>query len=162
MRRRKGASFAELLVALLIISVSAAALLSVRNVKNSESEKELAIKESEIFAQWLRGIFLRAETTGRHFEIIGSHAQNNEINVVWLDNIDGNRTTRRESYSSKNASFSSQSSVNVLYNPVSNSTNPFGKTIMVHKKSANNNEIEKFVIVSRFGRVRVSDENTGE
>lgn len=151
--RRKGFSFIELLVALALLAI----LVPVGISAKALTEEELAIMEAESLARWLRAKFLEADAASRYFEILTTAAASTEFTIYRLDNVNGNVTKTAETYSSGGRARFSGTGTNLLnYNPVLNSLTPFGATVSVRKGSGTG-IVPRYVVISRFGRVRVSE-----
>lgn len=139
----------------LIIALSLLAGISCMGVLASDlSERSMAESEGARLALWLQEKFVRADAQGRFFEIVSSPAWNDKITVNWLDNVRGKLLRENDVYSSEGrALFSGSVAGLLIYNPIVNSLNPFGVTLRVRGAG----ETVGHVIISRFGRVRISN-----
>lgn len=149
--RRFGFSLVELIVVLTILGLTVPFALQAKTY----SEEELAAQEAENLARWFRSIFARSDANGQAFGIIIGVPAEPEIRVDWY----GNKTSvklAQEIYLTGNGSlFSNYAGSGYVYRPSLSSANPFGMTIRVYKKSGTGYPV-RYVIISRFGRVRIS------
>jgi prepilin-type N-terminal cleavage/methylation domain-containing protein len=151
-RTKSGFTLIELLIALSVL----AALTSMSFIPRTQSAEQKAIEEAKNLADWLEHAFIKSNITKQRFRIIGSSALSPNFYISWITAS----STKNEIYSSDGrALFTVPSGGVIEYNPVVNFLDgQLGMTIRVHSGSdVARGKVIRYVIISRFGRVRVSE-----
>ena len=149
-----GFSLIEMLVAISVFAL----IVPVAFTANAKSEEMKAIEEAKNLAAWLEHAFIRSNITKQRFQIIGPNALTASFNVSWIS-ASAALSNNTETYESNGrALFLVPSGGNIEYNPLMGyNENQFGMTIRVFRGSDRvRSKIIRYVIISRFGRVRVS------
>jgi len=149
---RLGFSLIELLSAISILAL----LISMSFIPVSQSEEKKAIEEAKDLADWLEMAFIKSNVTGQRFRIIGSNSTSPNFFITWVTDT----TAQNEVYASGGRALFAVPSGGVSeYNPlVGFLENQLGMTIRVYLGSdSRRDRVIRYVIISRFGRVRVSE-----
>ncbi|MCL2767628.1 MAG: hypothetical protein FWE49_02745 [Synergistaceae bacterium] len=122
-------------------------------IVSSDSAEKQAIEESKNFADWLERAFIKSNITKQRFLIKRFKTYSPNFYITWMSD-----SSETETYDSGGrALFSDPSSgnENSEYNPLVNYLeHQLGMTINVYDRRRS--KLVRYVIVSRFGRVRVS------
>ena len=141
----------------LILVISILALFSTMTFMPGKQSNELkAIEEAKNLADWLEQAFIRSSITKQRFRIIGSNSLSQYFYMNWITAS----STNNEIYSSGGKALFTVPSGGVLeYNPIVGfNDGQFGMTIRVYSGSDTaRRRVIRYVIISRFGRVRVSE-----
>ena len=149
---RPGFSLIELFSAMSILAL----LLSMSFIPREQSEVRKAIAEANNLADWLELAFIKSNITKQRFRIIGSNASSPYFYITWVTAA----STQKDVYeSSGRALFTVPSGGVSEYNPlVGYLENQLGMTIRVYRGSdTSRSKVIRYIVVSRFGRVRVSE-----
>ena len=123
----------------------------------TQSEEKKAIEEAKNLAVWFEQAFIRSNITKQRFQLVGTNALTSYFYINWISAS----STQRETYESGGrALFIVPSGCGIsVYNPlVGYIEGPFGMTIRVYRGSdTRRSKVIRYVIISRFGRVRVSE-----
>jgi len=147
-----GFSLMELLVVISILMLLVPAAFTTR----AKSEERQAIEEARRLANWLEHAFIRSNVTKQRFRIIGSSAVSQNFHITWISAS----STQRETYESGGRALFQVPAGGVSdYNPLLGYLEgQLGMTIRVYRGSdTRRSRIIRYVIISRFGRVRVSE-----
>jgi len=147
-----GFSLIELLVVISILALIVPLTFTV----GAKSEEKAAIEEAKNLAAWLERAYIRSNITKQRFQITGSIALTPYFYISWLS-ASSNKT---EIYESRGrALFTVPKGGTLEYNPLMEyNEDQFGMTIRVYRGSdRSKKKIIRYIIVSRFGRVRVSE-----
>jgi len=152
LKRRFGFSLIELLAATIVLAL----IVSSSFIPSTQSAEQKAIEEAGNLADWLELAFIRSNVTKQRFRIIGSNSLSPNFYINWITAS----STQNETYSSDGRALFSVPSGGVSeYNPtVGFLEGQLGTTIRVSGGSGvASNRVLRYVIISRFGRVRVSE-----
>ncbi|MCL1941106.1 MAG: type II secretion system GspH family protein [Synergistaceae bacterium] len=147
-----GFSLIELVAAMSIMML----FIPVAFIPMSKSEEKLAIEEAKNLADWLERAFIKSNVTKQRFQIIGSNALTPYFYINWTSSSG----SKKEIYESGGRALFTVPSGGVSdYNPlVGYLENQLGMTIRVYRGSDRaRSKTIRYVIISRFGRVRVSE-----
>jgi prepilin-type N-terminal cleavage/methylation domain-containing protein len=148
---RPGFSIIELLAAIAVL-----ALISyVSFTPRTKSDEQKAIDEANNLAVWLEQAFIKSNVTKQRFKIVGMNSSSANFYVNWITAS----STQNEIYASDGQALFSVPSGGVLeYNPIVGFLEgQLGTTIRVYRGSdIARSKVIRYVIISRFGRVRVS------
>jgi hypothetical protein len=125
-------------------------------IPRSQSEEKKAIEEAKNIADWLELAFIKSNATKQRFRIIGANSASPNFYIVWVSDS----STQSEVYNSGGRALFAVPTGGVSdYNPlVGFLENQLGMTIRVYCGSdIRRNRVIRYVIISRFGRVRVSE-----
>ena len=149
---RPGFSLIELFSAISILAL----LLSMSFIPRGQSAEKIAIAEAKNLADWLELAFIKSNITKQRFRIIGSNASSPNFYITWVTATSAERGVYE---SSGRALFAVPSGGVSEYNPLMGFLeNQLGMTIRVYRGSdVSRSKVIRYVIVSRFGRVRISE-----
>jgi hypothetical protein len=119
----------------------------------TQSEEQKAIEEASNLADWLEQAFIKSSITKQRFKIIGMNSLSPQFYINWI----AASSTKNEVYSSEGRALFSVPAGGVSeYNPIVGFLEgQLGTTIRVYESKKRT--IVRYVIISRFGRVRVSE-----
>ena|GEM_PF-1867880 len=152
LKRRVGFSLIELLAAIMVLAL----LTSMSFIPRAQSAEQKAIEEAGNLADWLELAFIRSNVTKQRFRIIGSNAVSPYFYINWITAS----SPQNEVYTSDGRALFNVPSGGVSeYNPtVGFLEGQLGTTIRVYGGSDTaRSKILRYIIISRFGRVRVSE-----
>ena len=151
LKRKSGFSLIELLIAFSVLAL----LTSISFTPQIQSAEQKAIEEANNLADWLEMSFIRSNITKQRFRIIGASSMSPNFYTSWI----AASSTVNEIYESNGRALFFVPSGGLLeYNPLVNFLDgQLGMTVRVYTgtDTARRNVI-RYVIISRFGRVRVS------
>lgn len=140
----------------LLIAISVLALItSMSFTPQKQTAEQIAIEEANNLADWLEMSFIRSNITKQRFRIIGTNSLSPNFYTSWITAS----STVNEIYESEGRALFSVPSGGLLeYSPLVNFLDgQLGMTIRVYSGADNaRRNIIRYVIISRFGRVRVS------
>ena len=152
LKRRLGFTLIELLASFIVLAL----ITSISFIPGTQSPEQKAIEEASNLADWLELAFIRSNVTKQRFRIIGSNSVAPDFYINWITAS----STQNEIYASTGRALFSVPSGGVSeYNPlVGFLEGQLGTTIRVYSGSdVARSKVLRYIIVSRFGRVRVSE-----
>jgi len=150
---KSGFSLIELLIVISILALS----VSMSFIPGTQSEEKQAIEEAKNLADWFERAFIKSNITKQRFQIIRINVPLPNFYINWISAS----SNQRETYESRGRALFTipQDDGTSVYNPLMGYLEgQFGMTIRVYRGSDTGmSKIIRYVIISRFGRVRVSE-----